>query len=146
MRNTVSTGRAAATGGWRVLVFVALLALLHAALTPSTPHDPAPDAHGCPLRADAPAVPGPAAGPCLPAGPVLASTGGGGKHPGSGVRRLCDASACHLRHQVPTGSGGKALGDSPVEQTITASEDVSSGAAVTTAAPASPPRVAVLRC
>ncbi|MEJ8654074.1 hypothetical protein WKI65_40060 [Streptomyces sp. MS1.AVA.3] len=144
MRNTVSTGRTAATGGWRVLVFVALLALLHAALTPSSPHDPA--AHGCPPPADAPAVPGPAAEPCLPTGPVLASTGGGGKHPGSGIRRLCDASACHLRHQVPTGSGGKALGDAPVEQTITASKDVPSGAAVTTAAPASPPRVAVLRC
>ncbi|WP_327701294.1 hypothetical protein [Streptomyces decoyicus] len=146
MRNTVSTGRAAATDGWRVLVFVALLALLHAALTPTTSHGLAPDAHGCPPRADAPAVPGPAAEPCLSAGPAPASAGGGGKHPGSGVRRLCDASACHLRHQVPTGSGGKALGDSPVEQTVTASKDVSSAAAVTTAAPASPPRVAVLRC
>ncbi|MFF8789782.1 hypothetical protein [Streptomyces sp. NPDC015125] len=145
MRDTVGTGRSAATGGWRVLVFVALLALLHAPLTTGCSHGPAPDAHGCPPHADAPAVPGPAVRTCVMAGPLPASTGGG-KHPGSGVRRLCDATACHLRHQVPTGGGGKSFGDSPVAQTLTASKDASSGAAVTAAAPASPPRAAILRC
>lgn len=150
MRDTVGTGRCAATGGWRVLLFVALLALLHAALTTGCSHGPASDAHGCPPHAGAPAVPapavpGPAVRTCVTAGPLPASTGGG-KHPGSGVRRLCDASACHLRHQVPTGAGGKALGDSPVAQTLTASKDAASGAAVTAAGPASPPRVSVLRC
>ncbi|MGW7577055.1 hypothetical protein [Streptomyces sp. NPDC054765] len=146
MRDTVGTGRCAATGGWRVLVCVALLALLHAALCIGSPHEPGPAAPGCPPHADAPAVPGPAARPCLSAGPVAAATADGGKHPGSGFRRLCEGSACHLRHQVPTGSGGKALGDSSAGQTVTASKDASSGAAAAAAAPASPPRVAVLRC
>lgn len=145
MRDTVGTGRFAATGGWRVLVCVALLALLHTALTTGCSHGPASDAHGCPPHAGAPAVPGAAERTCVTAGPLSAATGGG-KHPGSGVRRLCDASACHLRHQVPTGAGGKALGDSPVAQLLTASKDASSGAAVTAAAPASPPRALVLRC
>jgi hypothetical protein len=145
MRDTVGTGRSAATGGRRVLMFVALLALLHAALTTGCSHGPAPDARGCPPPAHAPAVSDSAARPCVMAGPVPASTGGG-KHPGSGIRRLGDASACHLRHQGPTGSVGKALGDSPDEQTLTASKNAASGAAITAAAPASPPRVTVLRC
>ncbi|MEU8782372.1 hypothetical protein [Streptomyces sp. NPDC048637] len=146
MRNTVSTGRSAASGGWRVLVLLALLALLHAALSTDSPELPMPDAGGCPPRTAPPAVSVPAERPCLPAGPVLASTEGGGHHPGSGVRRKCDASACHLRHQVPTGAGGKALGDSLLEETITASGSASSTAVVTAAAPASPQRVAILRC
>ncbi|GES30011.1 hypothetical protein San01_24980 [Streptomyces angustmyceticus] len=145
MRDTVGTGASAAAGRRRVLMFVVLLALLHAALTTGCSHAPDPGAHGCPPRAAAPALSDPAARPCVTAGPVPASTGGG-KHPGSGVRRLCDASACHLRHQVPTGSGGKALGDSPAAQPLTASRDLPPGAAVQAAAPASPPRVAVLRC
>ncbi len=136
MRNTVSTGRAAASGGWRVLVLLALLALLHAALTPSSPitRPPMPTA----------ARPGPTLppyrarprGPASPRGRCWRRPEAAESTPGSGVRRLCDASACHLRHQVPTGSGGKALGNSPVEQTLTTSKDVSSAAAVTAAAPA----------
>ncbi|MFJ9470713.1 hypothetical protein [Streptomyces caniferus] len=145
MRDTVGTGGPAARSRRRVLMFVVLLALLHAALTTGCSHGPVPDSHGCPPHTGAPVVSGPAARPCVTAGPVPASTGGG-KHPGSGIRRLCDASACHLRPQVPTGSGGKALGDSPVAQAPTASRVTSAGAAVTAAAPASPPRVAVLRC
>lgn len=145
MRDTVSTGRFAATGGRRVLVLLALLALLHAALTTGSPEVLMTEA-GCRLQHGPPAVAAPAGRPCLPAGPVLASTEGAGKHPGSGVRRKCDASACHLRHQIPTGGGGKALGDSLVEETIGASESASTTAVVTTAAPASPKRVAILRC
>ncbi|MGY5128650.1 hypothetical protein [Streptomyces nigrescens] len=146
MRNTVSTGRSAASGGWRVLVLLVLLALLHAALSTGSPEVPMPDAGSCPPRTAAPAVSVPAERPCIPAGPVLASTEGGGKHPGSGARRKCDASGCHLRHQVPTGAGGKALGDSDLEETIAASGSASSTAVVTAAAPASPKRVAILRC
>ncbi|UKY48307.1 hypothetical protein [Streptomyces inhibens] len=147
MRYTVSSGRSAAAGGLRLLVFVALLALLHTALTTDSSQVPIPEGDGCRLtRASAPAVYGPAGKACVAAGPVLTSTGGGTKHPGSGVRRKCEASACHLRHQVPTGSSGKALGDPPVEETITASADVPSGAVVTTAAAKSPKRTVVLRC
>lgn len=144
MRHTVSTGRSAATGG-RVLVLLALLALLHAALSTGCPEVLMTDA-GCRVQSGPPAVTVPAERPCLPAGTVLASTEGGGKHPGSGVRRKCDASACHLRHQIPTGAGGKALGDSLVEETISAPENASVTAVVTAAAPASPKRVAILRC
>ncbi|QIY53910.1 hypothetical protein HEP86_04635 [Streptomyces sp. RPA4-5] len=145
MRHTVSTGRSAATGGRRVLVLLALLALLHAALTTGCPEALLTEA-GCRLQSGPPAVTVPAGRPCLPAGPVLASTEGDGKHPGSGVRHKCDASACHLRHQIPTGAGGKALGDALVEETIGASENASATAVVTAAAPASPKRVAILRC
>ncbi|MFI5520941.1 hypothetical protein [Streptomyces platensis] len=144
MRSTVSTGRSAATGGRRVLMLFALLALLHAALTTGCPEVLMTEA-GC-VQSGPPAVTVPAERPCLPAGPVLASTEGDGKHPGSGVRRKCGASACHLRHQVPTGAGGKALGDALVEETIGAPENASATAVVTAAAPASPKRVAILRC
>ncbi|QIK10423.1 hypothetical protein G7Z12_34545 [Streptomyces sp. ID38640] len=146
MRNTVSTGRSAASGGWRVLVLLVLLTLLHAALSTGSSEVLMPGAGGCPPRTATPAVSVPAERPCIPAGPVLASTEGGGKHPGSGVRRKCDASGCHLRHQVPTGAGGKALGDSLPEETITASGSASATTVVTAAAPASPKRVAILRC
>ncbi|MFF3543956.1 hypothetical protein [Streptomyces platensis] len=145
MRSTVSTGRSAATGGRRLLVLLALLALLHAALTTGCPEALTTDA-GCRVRSGPPAVTVPAERPCLPAGPVLASTEGGGKHPGSGVRHKCDASACHLRHQIPTGAGGKALGDSLAEETIGAPENASATTVVTAAAPASPKRLAILRC
>ncbi|AZS70151.1 hypothetical protein DDE74_03635 [Streptomyces lydicus] len=146
MRNTVSTGRSAASGGWRVLVLLVLLTLLHAALSTGSSEVLMPGAGGCPPRTAAPAVSVPAERPCIPAGPVLASTESGGKHPGSGVRRKCDASGCHLRHQVPTGASGKALGDSLPEETIAASGSASATTVVTAAAPASPKRVAILRC
>ncbi|MFE1172916.1 hypothetical protein [Streptomyces sp. NPDC058773] len=146
MRHTAGTGRSAASGGRRVLMLLVLLALLHAALSIGCCEAVAPDAVGCPPRSGAPAVSAQAERPCIPAGQVLASTEGDGKHPGSGVRRKCDGTACHLRHQVPTGAGGKALGDSLPEETRTTSGSASSTAVVTAAVPASPKCVAVLRC
>ncbi|MGX1850144.1 hypothetical protein OIU91_37615 [Streptomyces sp. NBC_01456] len=146
MRDSVSTGRPAARDGRRMLLLLALLALLFAALTPCCVHGPALDPTGCPLRAGSPAASTPAEGPCLPAGPVLASNEGGGKHPGSGVRRLCDATVCHLRPHLPTGAGGKTLGGSPVTAISPAPGGGSSAAVMTAAAPAAPKRAAVLRC
>ncbi|MFE6740380.1 hypothetical protein [Streptomyces tubercidicus] len=146
MRNTVSSGRTAASGGWRMLMLLVLLALLHASLSSGCCEELMTEAGGCPPRSGAPAVSVPAERPCIPAGPVLASTEDGGKHPGSGVRRKCDASACHLRHQIPTGAGGKVLGDSLLEQAIGAAGSAAATAVVTAAVPASPKRVAILRC
>ncbi|MGX1974846.1 hypothetical protein [Streptomyces kronopolitis] len=145
MRDGVSTDRPAARGGRRVPLLLALLALLFATLTPCWAHGPALDPAGCPLRPASPAA-APAEGPCLPAGPVLASDGDGGRHPGSGVRRLCDATVCHARPHLPTGPGGKTLGDSPVTEIGPAPGGTSFSAVLTAAAPAAPKRVAVLRC
>lgn len=146
MRDSVSTGRPAARDGRRMLLLLALLALLFAALTPCCVHGPALDPTGCPLRAGSPTASTPAEGPCLPAGPVLASNEGGAKHPGNGVRRLCDATVCHPRPHLPTGAGGKTLGDSPVTAISPAPGGGSSAAVMTAAAPAAPKRAAVLRC
>jgi len=143
MRDSVSTGRPAARDGRRMLLFLALLGLLFATLTPCCAHAPALDPTGCPLRSGAPAA---AEGPCLPAGPVLASNDGAAKHPGGGVRRLCEATLCHLRPHLPTGAGGKTLGDSPVTEIGPVPGDASSAAVMTAAAPAAPKRAAVLRC
>ncbi|MFI0904637.1 hypothetical protein ACH4TE_14010 [Streptomyces sioyaensis] len=145
MRDSVSTGRPAPRDGRRMLPLLALLALLFATLTPCCVPAPALDPTGCPPRAGTAAA-APAEGPCLPAGPVLASNDGAGKHPGSGVRRLCDATLCHLRPHLPAGAGGKALGDSPVTEISPAPGDVSSAVVMTAAAPAAPERAAVLRC
>ncbi|MEU8684436.1 hypothetical protein [Streptomyces sp. NPDC048611] len=146
MRDTVSTGRSAASGGWRVLMLLVLLALLHAALSTGCCEAPLPGAGDCAPRTGTLAASTPAERLCIPPAPVLASTEGDGKHPGSGVRRKCDATACHLRPHVPTGAGGKALGDSLLEETLTASGSTSVAAVVTAALPASPKRVTVLRC
>ncbi|MGW1376017.1 hypothetical protein ACWD6P_17310 [Streptomyces sp. NPDC002446] len=146
MRDTVSTGRSAATGGWRVLLFLALLALLHAALTTGASDAAALETHGCLTRAGASLVPGPAERPCVAAAPVLASNGDGDKRPGSGFRRMCEASVCHLRHPVPTGPGGKAIRESAVTESVGAPSDASSWAVITAAAAPSPTRVTVLRC
>lgn len=146
MRDGVSTDRPAARDGGRVPLLLALLALLFAALTPCCVHGPALDPTGCPLRPAAPAALAPAEGPCLPAGPVLASDEDGGRHPGSGVRRLCDATVCHPRPHLPTGPGGKTLGDSPVTEIDPAPGGASFAAVPTAAVPAAPKRAAVLRC
>ncbi|WP_433854685.1 hypothetical protein [Streptomyces kronopolitis] len=145
MRDSVSTGRPVARGGRRVPLLLALLALLFAALTPCCVHGPALDPTGCPLRPASPAA-APAEGPCLPSGPVLASDENGGRHPGGGVRRLCDATVCHPRPHPPTGPGGKTLGDSPVAEVGPAPGGTSFAAVRTAAAPAAPKRAAVLRC
>ncbi|MFI9075759.1 hypothetical protein ACIGW8_04500 [Streptomyces sioyaensis] len=146
MRDSVSTGCPAARDGRRMLLFLALLALLFATLTPCCVPAPALDPTGCPPRSGAPAAAAPAEGPCLPAGPVLASNDGAAKHPGSGVRRLCEATLCHLRPHLPTGAGGKTLGDSPVTEIGPAPGDASSAVVMAAAAPAAPKRAAVLRC
>ncbi|MEU5208599.1 hypothetical protein [Streptomyces sp. NPDC020742] len=147
MRDTVSTGRSAATGAWRVLLLLTLLALLHTALAAGAPDAPAATAGGCPAPASAPAEPAPAALPCVTAAPVAASSGGDGtKQPGHGFRRMCEASACHLRHQVPTGPGGKALRESAAAPALAPPGPVTSGAVVPAAAAGPPPRVTVLRC
>ncbi|MFI1302927.1 hypothetical protein [Streptomyces sioyaensis] len=146
MRDSVSTGRPAACDRRRMLLFLALLALLFATLTPCCVHAPTLDPTGCPPRSGAPAAAAPAEGPCLPAGPVLASNDGAGKHPGSGVRRLCDATLCHPRPHLPTGAGGKTLGDSPATEISPAPGDASSAVVMTAAAPAAPKRADVLRC
>ncbi|AOP47427.1 hypothetical protein [Streptomyces lydicus] len=146
MRHTVSIRRsAAASGGRRMLLFVVLLALLHAALTTVAPDAPAAGAGGCATAVGIPAVPGPAERPCVPAAPV-ASSGDGAKHPGSGFRHLCEASACHLRHPVPTGPGGKAIRESAVAETGAAPPHSASSAVVPDAAAGAPARVTVLRC
>lgn len=146
MRDTVSTGRSTATGGWRVLLFLVLLALLHAALTTDSPDMRSTEADRCLTRASVPAAPGPAERPCVAPAPVLASNGAGDKHPGSGFRRMCEASVCHLRHPVPTGPGGKAIRESAAAESVAAPSDASSWAVITAAAAPSPTRVTVLRC
>ncbi|MDC7340512.1 hypothetical protein [Streptomyces lydicus] len=146
MRHTVSSRRSAATGGRRMLLFVALLALLYAALTTEAPYASAAGAGGCAAAVGGPAVPGPPERPCVPAAPVVASSGDGAKHPGSGLRYLCEASACHLRHHVPTGPGGKAIRESAVAETGAAAPHSASSAVVPDAAAGTPARVTVLRC
>ncbi|BDM69123.1 hypothetical protein HEK616_26100 [Streptomyces nigrescens] len=145
MRDTVSTGRSAATQGRRVLLLLALLALLHAAFAPGSPEAPA-GARACAPRATAPVASAPAVRPCAVGAPVLASGDGDPRHPGSGVRHRCEGSVCHLRHHVPTGAAGKALGASPVAAARTAGGVPASGAVHTSSAAAPAGRVTVLRC
>lgn len=146
MRNTVSTGRSAATDGRRVLAFLALLALLYAALTTGSSDAPVPVADRCLTLAGAPAASGPPEHPCASAAPVLASPEGGDGRPGSGVRRMCEASACHLRHHVPTGAGGRAIRDSAATEAVAAPGHSSFWALITAVAAESPTGGTVLRC
>lgn len=146
MRDTVSTGRSSATGGRRMLVFLALLALLYAALTTDPSDTPAPVAGRCVTPAGAPAVSGPPEHPCASAAPVLLSPESGGQRPGSGVRRMCEASACHLRHHVPTGAGGKAIRDLAATEAAAAPGRSPFWALITAPAAESPSRATVLRC
>ncbi|MEU9119898.1 hypothetical protein AB0C96_08550 [Streptomyces sp. NPDC048506] len=145
MRDTVSTGRSAATGGRRALLLLALLALLHAVLSTDSSDLPTPVAGRC-LGHAAPAVSGPPERPCTSAVPVLTSSEGGGRHPGSGVRRRCEASACHLRHHVPTGAGGKAVSEAAAAEAVAAPGHSAAWTVVRAAAAASAPLVTVLRC
>ncbi|MFD8545404.1 hypothetical protein [Streptomyces sp. NPDC059649] len=146
MRDTVSTGRSAATRIRRVLLLLALLALLHAAFAPDSPEAPSTGAGACAARATAPVVSAPAERPCAAQTPVLASGDGDHRHPGSGVRHRCAGSVCHLRHHVPTGAAGKALGASPVAAARTADGVPVSGVVRTSSAAAPPGHVTVLRC
>ncbi|WP_051798911.1 hypothetical protein [Streptomyces sp. NRRL S-337] len=148
MRDTVSTGRSAATRGRRVLLLIALLALLHAAFAPGSPEAPpaGATAGACATRAAAPVASAPDERPCAARAPVLASADGDHRHPGSGVRHRHEGSVCHLRHHVPTGAAGKALGVSPVAAARTARGVPVSGAVRAFAAAAPPGGVTVLRC
>ncbi|GAB7035237.1 hypothetical protein AB0G35_05990 [Streptomyces sp. NPDC021749] len=148
MRDTVSTGRSAATRGRRLLLLLALLALLHAAFAPDSPEASPPGAgsRACAPRVAVPAASMPDERPCAAEAPVLASADGDPRHPGSGVRHRYAGSVCHLRHHVPTGAAGKALGASPVAAARTAAGVPVSGAAHTSSAAAPPGRVTVLRC
>ncbi|MCK7622297.1 hypothetical protein MUU72_04015 [Streptomyces sp. RS10V-4] len=146
MRQTVSPGRAAAPGGRRTLLLLTLLALLFTVLTAAF-SDAAPAAEGrCPAAAEAPVATGTTGRPCDAAAHVLTPSGDDPRHPGSGFRRLCHATACHLRPHAPTGPGGKAVREaggpaSPATPGHAASR------ALRPAAPAgSLPQVTVLRC
>ncbi|MYT32604.1 MULTISPECIES: hypothetical protein [unclassified Streptomyces] len=147
MRHTVDTGRSAASGGRRMLFFLGLLALLFAALT--TGYADAADVRAgrCPTRVDAPSVTSAADRICDTTSHVLTSTEGiAHHHPGNGFRRLCHATACHLRHHVPSGPNGKALRESHVEEPLAAPGRAAFWAALPSAATGLPARVTVLRC
>ncbi|MFI1198465.1 hypothetical protein K2224_18865 [Streptomyces sp. BHT-5-2] len=147
MRDTVGTGRSAASGGARMLFLLGLLALLFAALT--TGYADAADAGSgrCPTRVDAPASTSAADRICDTTSHVLTPSDGiVHQHPGNGFRRLCHATACHLRHHVPSGPNGKALRESHVEGPLAASGHPAFWAVLPSAATGLPARVTVLRC
>ncbi|MCZ0974458.1 hypothetical protein O1L55_30725 [Streptomyces albulus] len=72
MRDTSSTGRSAATGGCRMLLLLALLALLFTALTAGYADATASGAGACPTRINAPAPEDAAERTCDTTGHVLA--------------------------------------------------------------------------
>ncbi|MFF2807168.1 hypothetical protein ACFVT2_08280 [Streptomyces sp. NPDC058000] len=146
MRHTASTGRSAATGGCRMLFLLALLALLVTALTAGYSDAASSDVGKCPTHAGAPALSGAAERTCDTTGHVLAPSSDAHQHPGNGFRRLCHATACHLRHHVPTGPNGKALRESPVRESQDAPGHAAPGAVLSAAASGLPARVTVLRC
>ncbi|ANZ21200.1 membrane protein [Streptomyces noursei ATCC 11455] len=154
MRKTVGTGRSAATGGRRMLFCLALLALLFTALTTGYSDAQAPRAGRCAARADAladtsgaPARSSSVDRLCDTTEHVLTTSGDGvHHHPGNGFRRLCHATACHLRPHVPTGPNGKALRESPAEDPLTAPGRAASWAVLPAAGTGLPSRVTVLRC
>ncbi|MFB7631180.1 hypothetical protein ACFC0M_09560 [Streptomyces sp. NPDC056149] len=149
MRHTAGTGRSAATGcdRGRMLVFVALLALLFTAL--AAPYSDAlwPGAGKCaaPAEAAAGVVNGPADRTCDPSTDVLTRSRGEAHHHGNGFRRLSHATAGHLRPHVPTGPNDKAVRESRVLGSLTAPEHAASWAVLPAAAGA-PSGVTVLRC
>ncbi|MFG2142306.1 hypothetical protein [Streptomyces sp. NPDC048650] len=147
MRDSVSGDRSADAGGVRGLLLVALLALLHAVVIAGFCHPPSSGADHCLARTFTAAASGPSVGHCVTDGPELTSTGGSGKHhPGSGARRVNEASGSHLRHQTPSGSCGKAFGALSASAAVAASGDASPGAVRTAAAGAPPGLTVVLRC
>ncbi|MEU7638525.1 MULTISPECIES: hypothetical protein [unclassified Streptomyces] len=146
MRDTSGTGRSAATGGCRMLFLLALLALLITALTAGY-SDAASSATGkCPTHAGAPALGGTAERTCDTTGYVLAPSSDAHHHPGNGFRRLCHATACHLRPHVPTGPSGKALRESAAGESSDAPGHTAPRAVLPAAATGTPARVTVLRC
>ncbi|GGU72661.1 hypothetical protein GCM10010211_43120 [Streptomyces albospinus] len=153
MCDTVSTGRSTATGGRRTLLLLTLLALLCTALIAGGPAAPPPDARGCAgrttaalLPGTADLVPGAADRSCTTASQVLAPSQDGARHPGNGFRRMRHASACHLRHQVPTGPGGKAVRQSAGTDSLTTPGHAGSRSVLPAAAAGPSSRVTVLRC
>ncbi|MFE6690524.1 hypothetical protein ACFVFQ_29145 [Streptomyces sp. NPDC057743] len=149
MRNTASTGRSVATGcgRGRMLVFVALLALLFTAL--SAPYSDAlsPGAGKCTASAETAdgAATGPADRTCDPSAHLLTRSRSETHHHGNGFRRLSHATAGHLRPHVPTGPNDKAVRESRVLNSLVAPERAASWA-VLPAATGAPSRVTVLRC
>ncbi|GAU70823.1 hypothetical protein SSP35_23_00130 [Streptomyces sp. NBRC 110611] len=146
MRDTATIGRSAATGGRRLLLLLTLLTLLHAAFLTGSSDAPLPEAGRCLTHTAAPAASGPSDRACDSAAPVVRPSEGGDKHPGRGVRRKHQASACHLRHHVPTGSGGKAIDETAAVQALAAPPDSASWAVVPATLAPSPRRATVLRC
>ncbi|WP_275467122.1 hypothetical protein [Streptomyces noursei] len=147
MRDTASTGRSAATGGCRMLLLLALLALLFTALTAGYADATASGAGACPTRIGAPAPEDAAERTCDPTSHVLAPSRGDAHHPpGNGFRRLCHATACHLRPHVPTGANGKALRESPAAECLDAPGHAGPWAVLPAAATGLPTRMTVLRC
>ncbi|GAA2666875.1 hypothetical protein [Streptomyces lunalinharesii] len=147
MRDTADTGRSAATGGCRMLLLLALLALLFTALTAGYADATTSAAGACPTRISALAPEDAAERTGDTTGHVLAPSRGGAHHPpGNGFRRMCHATACHLRPHVPTGAHGKALRESPATAGLDAPGHAGPRAALPTAATGLPPRMTVLRC
>ncbi|MFK0297174.1 hypothetical protein ACIQU6_42820 [Streptomyces sp. NPDC090442] len=149
MRNTADTGRSAATGygHGRMLVFVALLALLFTALT--APYSDAlwPGAGSCtaPAGVATGAATGPADRTCDPSTDVLTRSRGEAHHHGNGFRRLSHATAGHLRPHAPTGPNDKAVRESRVLASLAAPQHAAPWAVLPAVAGA-PAQVTVLRC
>ncbi|KUL46060.1 hypothetical protein ADL22_11145 [Streptomyces sp. NRRL F-4489] len=146
MRQSASPGRSAATGGRRTVLFLVLLALLFTALTTAV-SDAAPAAAGiCAVRAEEPERTGAADRACEAPAHVLTPSGEDPRHPGSGFRRLCHATACHLRPHAPTGPSGKAVRESGGPESLAAPGQAAPWAVLPTASAGSLTRVTVLRC
>ncbi|MFF4603010.1 hypothetical protein ACFY12_09700 [Streptomyces sp. NPDC001339] len=155
MRDTATTGRSTATDGRRLLLLLTLLTLLHAAFLTGSSDAPLPEAGRCLTHAATPAAPavsavsavsGPSDRACDSTAPVVRPSEGGDKHPGRGVHRKHQASACHLRHHIPTGSSGKAIDESAAVQALAAPAHSAAWAVVPAALAPSPGRATVLRC
>ncbi|MGD3109561.1 hypothetical protein [Streptomyces sp. YGL11-2] len=126
MSDTASTGRSTATGGRRMLLLLALTAMVCTALIVGGSEAPPAEARACAGRMSAPLLPAtadlaPAAADrsCTTASQLLTPSERGARYPGHGFRRMRHASACHLRHQVPTGAGGKAARESAATDSLT---------------------------
>ncbi|MFJ9847945.1 hypothetical protein [Streptomyces sp. NPDC101150] len=145
MRDTVGRGRSADADGVRGLLLFAVLTLLQAALLIGACHLPSSQANHCLAHAPTAGTSTMSVAHCIGDAPELTSAGGRKHHPGSGARRGSEASACPLRHQAPTGTCGKAIGDTPLRAVAAASGGVSPGA-VHAVVGQPPERTVVLRC
>ncbi|MFD9813393.1 hypothetical protein [Streptomyces sp. NPDC059080] len=139
MRDSVSTGRG------RMLLLLALLTLLFTALT-STYSDAVPPAAAKYSAAETFAATGLADQTCDPEADVWGQAEGDTRHPGNGFRRLCHATACHLRPQAPTGPSGTAVRETPVMVSAAAAGLAAPWAVLPAVDAGSPARVTVLRC